>query len=117
MVKVPAYLKKGDTIGIVCPAGYMPMEKVETCIGVLQEWGYKVKVGRTVGGQSGNYFSGPDDERLADFQQMLDDDEVNAILCGRGGYGTSRIIDQVSFKKFKKHPKWIVGFSDITVLH
>jgi muramoyltetrapeptide carboxypeptidase len=118
MIKTPPYLEKGDTIGIVCPAGYMSMEKAAECVRVLQdEWGYKVKIGKTLGGESTTYFSGTDEERLSDFQQMLDDEEVKAILCGRGGYGMGRIIDQVDFKKFKKQPKWIIGFSDITVLH
>ena len=117
MIKIPPYLQKGDTIGIVCPAGFMAAEKVQTCINTLQDWGYKVKTGKTVGGDSTTYFSGTDEERLTDFQQMLDDDEVNVLLCGRGGYGMSRIIDSINFKKFKKHPKWIVGYSDITVLH
>ena len=117
MIKTPAYLQKGDTIGIVCPAGYMAAEKVQTCMNTLQEWGYIVKVGKTVGSDSQNYFSGSDEERLADLQQMLDDDEVKAVLCARGGYGMGRIIDKIDFKKFKKQPKWIVGYSDITVLH
>ncbi|MEP6700719.1 MAG: LD-carboxypeptidase, partial [Bacteroidota bacterium] len=117
MIKTPAYLQKGDTIGIVCPAGYMDAEKVQTCIDTLQEWGYQVKVGKTVGGNSKNYFSGNDGERLNDFQQMLDDDEVKAVLFGRGGYGMGRIIDKIDFKKFSKQPKWIAGYSDITVLH
>lgn len=118
MIKTPPYLQQGDTIGIVCPAGFMAAEKVAECIRVLtEEWGYKVKVGKTVGGDSATYFSGTDEERLHDFQQMLDDDEVNAVLCGRGGYGMTRIIDTIDFKKFKKNPKWIIGFSDITVLH
>lgn len=117
MIKTPSYLQKGDSIGIVCPAGYMAMEKVQACINTLQDWGYNVKVGATVGSNSTTYFSGKDEERLADFQQMLDDDEVKAVLCARGGYGMTRIIDQIDFKKFKKQPKWIIGYSDITVLH
>lgn len=117
MVKIPPYLLPGDTIGITCPAGYMAAAKAQTCIDVLQQWGYKVKVGKTLGSDSKNYFSGTDEERLNDFQAMLDDVEVKAILCGRGGYGMGRIIDQVNFKIFKKAPKWIIGFSDITVLH
>ncbi|MBX3256322.1 MAG: LD-carboxypeptidase [Chitinophagaceae bacterium] len=117
MFKIPPYLKKGDTIGIVCPAGYMPIEKAQACIHTLQQWGYKVKAGKTLGGMSTNYFSGTDEERLNDLQQMLDDKEVQAILCGRGGYGVSRIIDGIDFSAFKKKPKWLIGFSDITVLH
>lgn len=118
IIKTPPYLKPGDTIGITCPAGFMAYEKAAECIRVLQEvWGYRVKVGKTLGGDSENYFSGSDEERLTDFQQMLDDDEVQAVLCARGGYGMGRIIDRIQFKKFKKHPKWVVGFSDITVFH
>ncbi|MDB5248275.1 MAG: LD-carboxypeptidase [Segetibacter sp.] len=116
MAIIPPYLVKGDTIGIVCPAGYMPFEEAQTCISVLQEWGYKVKTGFTLGNQL-NYFSGTDDERLSDLQQMLDDESIQAILFGRGGYGVGRIIDRLNFKKFKKRPKWLIGYSDITVLH
>lgn len=117
MIKIPPYLKKGDTIGLVCPAGYMAAEKAQACINTLQEWGYRVKVGSTVGGNSPSYFSGTDDERLNDLQEMMDDDEVKAVLCVRGGYGLGRIIDRIDFRKFKKQPKWIAGYSDITVLH
>ncbi len=116
LIKTPPYLQKGDTIGIVCPAGAMPAAKAETCINVLKKWGYKVKVGITLGHEY-NYFSGTDQERLTDVQTMLDDTEVKAILCGRGGYGTNRFIDAIDWKAFKKSPKWIIGFSDITVLH
>ncbi|MER3498987.1 MAG: LD-carboxypeptidase [Chitinophagaceae bacterium] len=117
MIKTPPYLQKGDTIGIICPAGAMPVEKASECIRVLnEEWGFKTKVGQTLGAEY-NYFSGTDEERLADFQQMLDDDEIKAILCARGGYGTTRIIDRLDFKKFNKNPKWIIGYSDVTILH
>jgi muramoyltetrapeptide carboxypeptidase len=117
MSKIPPYLQPGDTIGIACPAGYMPTEKAQTCINTLLLWGYKVKTGRTLGSNSQNYFSGTDEERLNDFQQMLDDNDIKAILCARGGYGITRIIDKINFKKFRKDPKWIIGFSDVTVLH
>jgi muramoyltetrapeptide carboxypeptidase len=117
MIKLPPYLQKGDTIGLVCPAGYMTLEKVQICVNTLEEWGYQVRIGKTVGGDSATYFSGTDEERLADFQQMLDDDTVKAVLCARGGYGMGRIIDYIDFKKFSKQPKWIIGYSDITVLH
>lgn len=117
MIDIPPYLKKGDCIGMVCPAGYMAREKAETCIRTLEEWGYRVKTGKTLGSESTNYFSGTDEERLADLQQMLDDEEVQAVLFGRGGYGTGRIIEKLRFKQFRKNPKWLIGFSDITVLH
>lgn len=116
MITVPPYLQNGDTIGMVCPAGFMPFEKAQTCINSLQNWGYKVKVGKTVGNRY-NYFSGTDKERLSDVQQMLDDTDIKAILCARGGYGLSRIIDEIDFTLFRQHPKWIIGYSDITVLH
>jgi muramoyltetrapeptide carboxypeptidase len=117
MIKIPTYLKKGDTIGITCPAGYMAKEKAQTCIDTLQQWGFEVMVGKTLGSNSNNYFSGTDEERSNELQAMLDDDSIGAILCGRGGYGVSRIIDKLDFRKFKKKPKWVIGFSDITVLH
>jgi muramoyltetrapeptide carboxypeptidase len=114
---LPPYLNSGDTIGIVCPAGYMAAERIIPCVNMLKSWGYRVKIGKTVGGASVNYFSGTDAGRLDDLQEMLDDEDVAAILFGRGGYGLSRIIDQISFKKFRKSPKWILGYSDITLLH
>jgi muramoyltetrapeptide carboxypeptidase len=114
---LPPFLRPGDTIGIVCPAGYMPLEKAQTCIDVLQTWGYRVRTGKTLGGPSDTYFSATDDQRLADLQEMLDDPQINAILCGRGGYGLTRIIDRIDLTRFAARPKWIIGFSDITVLH
>jgi muramoyltetrapeptide carboxypeptidase len=117
MIRIPPYLKNGDTIGLVCPAGYMAKEKTDRCIAALNDWGYKVKIGNTVGGESKTYFSGTDDERLADLQHMMDDPSISAILFGRGGYGMGRIIDRIDFTRFKKLPKWIIGYSDITILH
>lgn len=116
-MKFPPYLKQGDTIGIVAPAGYMPIEKMQACIETLDSWGYNIELGATTHSLSNNYFSGTDEERLNDLQQMLDDKKIKAILCARGGYGVSRIVDRLNFKKFSKKPKWIIGFSDITVLH
>jgi muramoyltetrapeptide carboxypeptidase len=116
MIVVPPYLQKGDKIGIVAPAGYMPVEKMQACIETLDAWGFTVEMGETTHSNSENYFAANDKERLKDLQHMLDDKHLKAILCARGGYGISRIIDDLNFRKFKKHPKWIVGFSDITVL-
>src|SRR5688572_29542373 len=116
-IKFPPYLKKGDSIGITCPAGFMPAEKAQRCIETLQSWGYEVMVGKTLGSDSDNYFSASDEDRRDELQAMLDDPFINAILFGRGGYGMTRIIDKLDFKKFKKNPKWIIGFSDITVMH
>jgi muramoyltetrapeptide carboxypeptidase len=116
MIIVPPYLRKGDTVGLVCPAGYMPYERTEAFQKIVQSWGFKVMVGKTIGHQH-HYFSGTDAERLEDLQLMLDDTKVKAIICARGGYGTSRIIDAVDWKVFKKHPKWIAGYSDVTVFN
>jgi len=116
MIQHPPYLKKGSVIGITCPAGYVSNERVAYALDVLQLWGFRVKVGNTVGNEH-FYFSGTDEERLQDLQMMLDDPGVDAILMGRGGYGLSRIIDELDFTAFAKKPKWICGFSDITVLH
>ncbi len=117
MIIIPPYLKKGNTVSITCPAGYMAAEKAQTCISTLQSWGFDVMVGKTLGSKSKNYFSGSDEIRKNEMQAMLDDENIHAILCGRGGYGVTRIIDELDFTKFKKKPKWIIGFSDITVLH
>lgn len=112
----PKFLKKGSTVGITCPAGFVSEERVRFAIETLKLWGFNVVVGKTVGNEY-NYFSGTDAERLADLQSMLDNPEVEAILMGRGGYGVSRIIDDINWDKFKLNPKWLCGFSDITVLH
>ena len=114
---VPNYLKRGDTIAICCPAGYMSAEKVTNCIATLQKERYNVIVGENVGSNSPDYFSGTDEQRIKELQHFLDNKKIVAILCARGGYGISRIIDQLDFKKFCKHPKWLIGFSDVTVLH
>ncbi len=114
---VPKYLKRGDTIAICCPAGYMAAEKVTNCIVTLKKEGYNVIVGENVGSNSQNYFSGTDEQRVNELQHFLDNKKIDAILCARGGYGISRIIDKLNFKKFCKHPKWLIGFSDVTVLH
>lgn len=116
-MKTPAFLAPGDKIAIVCPAGYMPATKATKCIKTLKKWGYEVVKGKTLGGTSKNYFSGSETERLNDLQAHLDNPNVKAILCGRGGYGTTHLLDKLDWKKFKKNPKWIIGFSDITILH
>src|SRR5215204_5853679 len=112
-MKIPPYLQKGDTVGLVAPAGFMPIEKMQACIETLDGWGYTLELGSTTHSESQNYFSGTDEDRLEDLQRMMDNKKIKAILCARGGYGVSRIIDDLNFKKFKKHPKWIIGFSDI----
>jgi muramoyltetrapeptide carboxypeptidase len=112
---IPPYLKPGDTIGITCPAGDISLKEIQPAVQQIESWGFKTKAGNTVGKKDFIY-GGTDAERLADFQQMLDDPEVKAILCARGGYGAVHIIDQLNFSPLLQTPKWIIGFSDITVL-
>ncbi len=112
----PAYLKMGDIVGITSPAGFITLEAIQPAIQQIESWGLRIKPGTTIGKRDFS-FGGTDAERAADFQQLLDDPKIKAILCARGGYGAVRIIDKLNWEKFKLHPKWIVGFSDVTVFH
>lgn len=113
---VPPYLKEGDYIGITSPAGYITLKEIQPAILQMEKWGFRVRIGDTIGKRDFS-FGGTDAERAADFQRMLDDHEIKAVMCARGGYGAVRIIDQLNFHAFSSHPKWIIGFSDITVVH
>lgn len=113
---IPPYLRKGDTIGIVSPAGYITVQEIQPALQLIENWGYKVRIGSSIGKRDFT-FGGTDDDRAADLQQMMDDAGVNAVLCARGGYGAVRIIDRLKWERFRQHPKWIIGFSDITVIH
>ncbi len=115
-LKIPPYLVAGDTIGITCPAGYITEEDINPSIIQMKSWGFNVVIGKTVGARDFT-FGGTDQERLLDLQQMLDDKSIKAIMCARGGYGAIRIIDQLDFSTFRSSPKWLIGFSDITILH
>lgn len=115
-MKTPPFLTKGDKVAIVTPAKQINASAIERAIKIFSGWGLKVVVGSNALSKS-NYFAGDDEDRVADFQQMLDDNTVKAIFCARGGYGTIRLIDKLDFTKFVNNPKWIVGYSDITVLH
>lgn len=112
----PPSLHKGDTIGIVSTARKITIKELEPAIAIIEKWGLKAKLGRTIGLED-HQFAGDDITRANDFQEMMDDTSVKAIWCARGGYGTVRIIDMLDFSKFMKSPKWIIGYSDITVLH
>ena len=111
----PPYLKKGDKIAITCPAKKLPAPMTDA-VRLLQLWGLEVVLGETVD-LSFHQFAGDDEQRAADLQHFIDDDSIKAIIAARGGYGTIRMIDKVDFSHFAKNPKWLVGFSDITVLH
>lgn len=112
----PPNLKKGDTVAIVATARKNIEDNLKPAISWLKNWGLEVVVGSTIG-LDNNQLAGTDEQRAADFQEQLDNPNIKAIWCVRGGYGTVRMIDLLDFTKFKQSPKWIVGFSDVTVLH
>ncbi len=115
-IKIPAYLKPGDIIGITCPSGYISSEDIMPAVNKMKEWGFEIRIGDTIGARDFT-FAGTDEQRAKDFQNMIDDPSIKAIMLGRGGYGAVRIIDKINFKKFVSEPKWIIGFSDATVFH
>lgn len=112
----PKSLQKGDTVAIVSTARKISKEELTPALNLLENWGLKIVLGKTIDAEK-NQFAGNDELRAQDFQQMMDDPNIKAIWCARGGYGTIRIIDKLDFSAFKKNPKWIIGYSDITVLH
>ncbi|NJX14135.1 S66 peptidase family protein [Tamlana crocina] len=117
-LKQPPYIKAGDTVAIVAPSGILKnrVGEVQQAQALLKSWGLHSIVGQHIFNQA-NHFAGTDDERCEDFQQVLDDPKIKAIWCARGGYGAVRILDKLDFSKFKKQPKWIIGYSDITAIH
>ncbi len=112
----PAYLQKGDLIYITAPAKAIEKEHLEFAVNLLEEEGFRVLLSKHCAGQY-HYFSGTDEERRADLQFGLDHPEVKAILCARGGYGCVRIVDDLQWAGMLREPKWLIGFSDITVFH
>jgi len=112
----PQYLQCHDKIGIVATARKITPEELQPAIDKFTEWGLDVVLGKNIFSECYQY-AGTDDQRTTDIQQMLDDDTIKAIICARGGYGIIRIIDRLDFSKFVKNPKWIIGYSDVTVLH
>ncbi|WP_363331551.1 LD-carboxypeptidase [Flavobacterium sp. BFFFF1] len=112
----PEFLKKGDTVGILATARKIEMATLQPGIKLLESWGLHVVIGKTIGKED-HQLAGPDWIRATDFQEMLDNPSIKAIWAAKGGYGTVRIIDRIDFSNFKKKPKWVVGFSDMTVLH
>ncbi|MUV05368.1 LD-carboxypeptidase [Flavobacterium rakeshii] len=115
-MKIPPYLTKGDTVAIVATARKIEAQHLQPAIDLLKSWGLNVVLGKTIGKEN-NQLAGADWQRATDFQEMIDDPSIKAVWCAKGGYGTVRMIDRVKFDNFKKHPKWIIGFSDATVLH
>ena len=113
---IPEKLKIGDKIGIISTARKVTFEELKAAILILESWGLEIVLGKNLFKEN-NQFSGTIQQRTADLQSMIDNDAIKAILCARGGYGTVQIIDSIDFTNLKKNSKWIVGYSDVTVLH
>ena len=112
----PSYLQKGDKVALVSPAGALDSSFIEHSCRVLEDWGLVPVVGQYALAKSG-YFAGEDELRIKDMQAALDDNDIKAIFCNRGGYGCMRIVERLDYSTFQGNPKWIIGFSDITVFH
>lgn len=113
----PAFLQPGDTIALISPSYHTPMKNVDIAAGILRDWGFVPVVGANVGKVYLGHYAGTPAERLADVQWALEEPSVKAILCNRGGYGTIRLVNMLPGDLMKQHPKWLIGFSDITTLH
>ena len=116
MLLRPPFLKKGDCVYILSTARKISLDEITAAIQTFEQWGLKVIIGDTIGMEDHQY-AGNDLQRLADFQNAMDDSSIKAIICARGGYGTVRIMDEINYDEFMKSPKWVVGFSDVTYLH
>ena len=115
-MKIPEKLKIGDKIGIISTARKITFAELGPAIKLLESWGLVVVLGNNLF-EEDNQFSGTIRQRSADLQSMIDNENIKAILCARGGYGTVQIIDEIDFSNMIKIPKWIIGYSDVTVLH
>jgi muramoyltetrapeptide carboxypeptidase len=115
-IQFPPALRRGQRVALVSPARKISAAELAPAVATLQSWGLEVVLGESIAGEH-HQFAGDDDLRRRDFQQQLDDPSIRAILCARGGYGTARIVDGLDFTAFARHPKWVAGFSDVTVLN
>lgn len=115
----PEFLKPNDKIAIVAPSGRIFPEELEDGLNLLKSWELIPVLGKNVFQEfyNGYYFAGTNEQRISDFQKALDDDEIKAIWCARGGYGAVKLLDNLNWDKFNKNPKWIIGYSDITAIH
>lgn len=112
----PPFLRPGDTVAIISTARKIIKSELDPALQILAKYKLKAILGHTIGAED-NQFAGNDSLRIKDLQAALDNPNIRAIWCARGGYGTVRVIDGLDFSKFKENPKWVVGYSDITVLH
>lgn len=116
-ISIPPLLKSGDKIGIVAPGRKPGRASIDTAITVFESWGLEATLGANLFTETHNYLSASDEQRLADLQRFFDDDKIRAVICARGGYGSSRIIDYLDLSQLIKYPKWLIGFSDVTAIH
>lgn len=116
MAIIPPFLRKGDKVAIVSPASAVNPDYVDGACRVLEEWGYVPVVGKHCKGKNG-YYSGTLEERLADFKEALQDTSIKAVLCSRGGYGAVHLVEHLPIEEIRNNAKWLIGFSDISVLH
>ena len=113
---IPQHLKSGDTVAIVSPSGIVEKEPIMQSLNIFKAWGLNVLIGKNVFNRDG-IFAGSDIERADDINKMIENTDVKAIFCSRGGYGAARVVNSINFDKLKENPKWIIGFSDVTVIH
>lgn len=113
----PPKLNPGDTVGIVAPARKISSAQLEAALKTLKSWGLKTLLPKNIFSTQHSYLAGTDDERRADVQNFIDNPEVKAIFSARGGYGSTRIIEDINFSPLETNPKWIIGFSDVTAFH
>ncbi len=112
----PQFLKAKDKIGILAPAGFISEEEIQGSIRIFNEWDLNVELGNNIFKRKNN-LAGNDRQRKEDFQRFIDRNDIKAIICARGGYGSIRIINDINFNNFNNNAKWIVGYSDITIFH
>ncbi len=112
----PPFLQDGSKVALIAPSGAVELQWIENASRTLQTWGLQVVITPHAGGKY-HRFSGTDEQRICDLQWAINQADIDAILCARGGYGLARIIDKIDFTPLLTLPKWLIGFSDITVLH
>jgi muramoyltetrapeptide carboxypeptidase len=117
MTIIPDRLRPGDKVSFVAPGRKVSRADIGSAVSMFTSWGLNVSLAGNLHSNSHSYLAGSDNERLADIQQAMNDDSVKAIICVRGGYGSTRILDKIDFSPLLKKPKWIVGFSDVTAIH
>ena len=116
-IKQPRFLKKGDKVALISPAYYLDVDLINKAAEVFKDWGLVPVVGKNVGFKYAGNYAGTIEQRAEDLLWALQDDEIKAIICNRGGYGAIHLFDRIPLDTFSDHPKWLVGFSDITTLH